>query len=102
MKKTPGHTNQICKSHNNMRGMKITFDETFDLNEYAKTIRRIYINKCLNHKPLNRCPECGGIIEYSTEDEDEASCTECGLITSASSRYVAGTKIDLPYGIRLQ
>ena len=92
----------IQLSHYNMRGIKIKFDETFDLNEYAKSLRRIYINKCLNHKPLNRCPECGGEIEYSSEDEDEAYCKECGLSTSASIQYVAGTKIDLPYGIRLQ
>ena len=92
----------IQLSHYNMRGIKIKFDETFDLNEYAKSLRMIYINKCLNHKPLNRCPECGGEIEYSSEDEDEAYCKECGLITSASIQYVAGKKIDLPYGIRLQ
>ena len=57
--------------------------------------------QCLNHKPLNKCPECHGQIEYSTEDEDEAYCTECGLIVSASIAYVAGFKIDLPYGLRL-
>lgn len=101
MNKISGHTNLICKSHYNMR-MKIKIDETFDLNEYARSLRKIYINKCLNHQPLNRCPECGGLIEYSTEDEDEAYCTECGLVTSASSQYVAGVKIHLPYGIRLQ
>ena len=99
MNKTNGHTNSICKSHYNMR---IKVDETFDLNEYARSLRRIYINKCLNHKPLNRCPECGGEIEYSTEDEDEAYCLSCGLVTSASSCYTAGIRIDLPYGIRLQ
>lgn len=81
--------------------MKIKVDESFDLNEYARSLRRIYINKCLNHQPLNHCPECGGEIEYSSEDEDEAICTKCGLITSASICYVAGVKIDLPYGLRL-
>lgn len=102
MKKYSGHRDPICKSHYNMKTvMKVKVDETFDLNEYAKSLRRIYINKCLNHQPLNRCPECGGEIEYSSEDEDEAICTECGLITSASISYVAGVKIDLPYGLRL-
>lgn len=81
--------------------LKLKVDETFDLNEYAKSLRRIYINKCLNHQSLKYCPECGGEIEYSSEDEDEAICTTCGLITSASMRYVAGKKIDLPYGLRL-
>ena len=63
--------------------------------------RRYYINSFLNHESLRYCPECGGEIEYSSEDEDEASCTGCGLVTSASISYVAGQKIDLPYGIRL-
>ena len=63
--------------------------------------RKYYLNSFLNHEPLKYCPECGGEVEYSSEDEDEAYCTRCGLITSASIQYVAGTKIDLPYGIRL-
>lgn len=63
--------------------------------------RRYYINSFLNHESLQFCPECGGEIKYSSEDEDEAICTHCGLITSASISYVAGIKIDLPYGIRL-
>ena len=46
------------------------------------------------------CPECGGELE-SSEDEDESYCTSCGLVTSASTQYVAGQKIDLPYGLRL-
>ena len=63
--------------------------------------RAYYLKSILNHKSLKYCPECGGEVEYSSEDEDEAYCTHCGLITSASSCYVAGVKIDLPYGIRL-
>ena len=96
-----GHTNLSSMSHSIMRN-NIKIDETFDINEYARSLRRIYINKCLNHKSLKYCPECGGEIEYSNEDEDEAYCTKCGLVTSASSCYVAGVKINLPYGIRLQ
>ncbi len=96
-----GHTNLSSMSHSIMRN-NIKIDETFDINEYARSLRRIYINKCLNHKSLKYCPECGGEIEYSNEDEDEAYCTNCGLVTSASSCYVAGVKINLPYGIRLQ
>ena len=63
--------------------------------------RKYYLNSFLNHESLRYCPECGGEVEYSSEDEDEAYCTRCGLVTSASIRYVAGNKIDLPYGIRL-
>lgn len=64
-------------------------------------LRKHYINTFINHQSLKHCPECGAEIQYSSEDEDEAYCTKCGLITSASIRYVAGKKIDLPYGIRL-
>ena len=79
---------------------RINIDETFNINEYAKSIRRAYINKCINHKPLNKCPECGAPVT-ATEDTDEIYCTKCGLITSASIAYVAGKKIDLPHGIRI-
>ena len=63
--------------------------------------RKYYINSFLNHESLRYCPECGAEVEYSSEDEDEAYCTHCGLVTSSSIQYVAGKKIDLPYGIRL-
>ena len=63
--------------------------------------RGYYINSFLNHDSLKYCPECGGEVEYSSEDEDEAYCTECGLVTSGSYPYVAGFRINFPYGIRL-
>lgn len=88
------------KSHSIMRD-NIKIDETFDINEYAKSLRRFYISKCINHQSLKYCPECGGEVDIN-EDEDEAYCTICGLVTSASICYVAGIKIDLPYGIRLK
>ena len=31
--------------------------------------------------------------------DDEVYCLHCGLIVRASYRYVAGLKIDLPYGL---
>ena len=63
--------------------------------------RDYYINSFLNHESLKYCPECGGEVEYSSEDEDEAYCTECGLVTSGSYPYVAGIRINFPHGIRL-
>ena len=74
---------EICKSHYIMKRKKLK----------EKMIKE------QNKKWLN--PRNGGEVEYSSEDEDEAYCTRCGLVTSASIRYVAGKKIDLPYGIRL-
>ena len=64
--------------------------------------RQYFLDSFLNHKPLNKCPECGHQIEYTDEDETEAYCTHCGLIVASSIQYVAGQKIDLPYGLRLR
>lgn len=100
MNKNYGHTNLICKSHYIMKKKKIE-NMIKEQNKKWMNPRKYFINSFLNHESLKYCPECKGEIEYSTEDEDEAYCTQCGLITSASTQYVAGTKIDLPYGIRL-
>ena len=91
----------ICNYHYNMKRKKLKEKMIKKQNEKWENPRKYFINSFLNHESLKHCPECGGEIEYSSEDEDEAICTECGLITSASSRYVAGVMIDLPYGIRL-
>ena len=80
-----------------MRTIKV--DESFDITEYLKTKRLNYIKQCINHQPLNICPECGNPIDY-TEDEDEYYCTVCGLVTQSSTEYVAGQKIVLPFGRR--
>lgn len=57
-----------------------------------------YIKTCINTQPLNICPECGGKGEYLTEDNDEITCTHCGLVLAGSIEYVAGVKVDYPYG----
>lgn len=72
-----------------------------DMNDEEWITPRLFYLKSFVKPQRTTCPECHGEIEYSTEDEDEAYCTRCGLVTSASIRYVAGNKIDLPYGIRL-
>lgn len=92
---------EICKSHYIMKRKKLKEKMIKEQNKKWLNPRKYYLNSFLNHESLRYCPECGGEVEYSSEDEDEAYCTECGLITSASIRYVAGNKIDLPYGIRL-
>ena len=91
----------ICNSHYIMKRKKLQVKMIKEINYRWLNPREFYINTFINHEPLNHCPECGGEIKYSSEDEDEAYCTHCGLIVSASSRYVAGMRIDLPYGIRL-
>lgn len=45
------------------------------------------------------CPECGKHTIKLDEEKCEEYCTQCGYITRASSRYVAGNKYDLPYGL---
>jgi len=91
---------KICKSHYTMKRKKLEKKMKEQEKKWLNP-RRYYIQSFLNHESLAYCPECQGEIEYSSEDEDEAYCTQCGLVTSASIRYVAGQKIDLPYGIRL-
>lgn len=45
------------------------------------------------------CPECGTHTIILDEDKMEEYCLICGTITRASSRYVAGKKVDLAYGL---
>ena len=45
------------------------------------------------------CPECGTRTIILEEQKCEEYCIICGSITRAASRYVAGNKIDLAYGL---
>jgi len=47
----------------------------------------------------DQCPECKTFTIETSPDGSEEYCTRCGLITRASIQYVAGQRIDLPYGI---
>ena len=47
------------------------------------------------------CPECRTRTIILDNDKCEEYCTKCGTITRAPTRFVAGEKIDLPYGILL-
>lgn len=56
----------------------------------------------IEEEPENRniCPECKhNIIEDN--DRMEYYCSKCGLIVSMSIAYVAGNRINLPYGLLL-
>ena len=90
-----------CKSHYIMKRKKLREKMLREQEKKWLDPKGYYINSFLNHESLKYCPECGGEVEYSTEDEDEAYCTECGLVTSGSYPYVAGIRIVFPYGIRL-
>lgn len=69
-----------------------------DVTSERVNARLKYIKTCINTQPLNICPECGGKGEYLTEDNDEITCTRCGLVLAGSIEYVAGVKVDYPYG----
>lgn len=45
------------------------------------------------------CPECGTRTIILDEEKCEEYCTQCGTITRAASRYVAGNTFDLAYGL---
>jgi len=47
----------------------------------------------------DKCPDCKTLTIVRSENRSYEYCTICGLITRASSDYVAGFKIDLPYGL---
>lgn len=89
-------------SHYNMKSKKTPREMNNQTYIHRFRPREYYINTFINHQPLDTCPECGSEIKYSSEDEDETYCTKCGLVTSGSYPYVAGQKIDFPYGIRLK
>ena len=50
---------------------------------------------------IEKCPECETLTIRLSEDKSYEYCTQCGLITRASIEYVAGQRLDLPYGILL-
>ena len=51
------------------------------------------------YENVEKCPECKTLTIQLSEDKSYEYCTKCGLITRASYDYVAGFKIDFPYGI---
>lgn len=53
------------------------------------------------YENIEKCPECETLTIKLSEDKSYEYCTQCGLITRASNDYVAGQRIDLPYGILL-
>ena len=47
---------------------------------------------------FTECPECKNEIIHD-EEHCLDYCKKCGLVTRASTPYVAGTKIEYPYSI---
>lgn len=53
-----------------------------------------------NQIDYEHCPECGCQL-INDENSGEDYCPGCGLITTGSYSYVAGVKINYPYGLQL-
>ena len=45
------------------------------------------------------CPECQTRTIILDDEKCEEYCTQCGTITRAASRYVAGKQVNLAYGL---
>ncbi len=45
-----------------------------------------------------KCPECEG-RRFKVDKEYYLYCVDCGLILAGVDYYVAGVKIDLPFGL---
>lgn len=73
----------------------MTTDKWLNPEEAQRDERIRYIRKMQSFMPLS-CPECSAEL---AADEDHYYCTKCGLVVTASIRYVAGQKIDLPFGL---
>lgn len=48
----------------------------------------------------DRCPECG-CEHFDFDGEYNLCCQNCGLVLAAIHPYVAGERIDLPWGLLL-
>lgn len=65
---------------------------------YLHVCRIHYIQKLKNKTRTSICPECESVILQDKWGEEY--CMKCGLVTRATYDYVAGFKIDLPYGLK--
>ena len=73
-------------------------DPWLEPKDYQKEQRLLYIIRLQSHTSSS-CPECGHELTY-TED-CEIYCNHCGLVVADSIEYVAGIKINYPFGLRL-
>lgn len=67
---------------------------------YQRILRLHFIYEMSNHEHINTCPECHSII--ITDEWGEEYCSNCGIVTRSFYQYVAGQKIKLHYGCKVQ
>lgn len=58
-------------------------------------------NHCYSNNISLHCVECFS-TEFIIDEDYEIKCKNCGLVHSNSYPYVAGEKIDLPWGLILK
>jgi len=58
-------------------------------------------NDCYSDNIHIHCVECFS-TEFIIDEDYEIKCKNCGLVHSNSYPYVAGEKIDLPWGLILK
>lgn len=63
-----------------------------------KTQKRLYYIKGIQAHTPNTCPFCAHEL---TVDDEQVYCPQCGLVCQDSTQYVAGTRICLPYGLKI-
>lgn len=89
-------TKQLKILNDKLHDLTVTEIKELTSDQIQQLIRLSYLETFVKPQP-SCCPECGGTLN-TTIDEDETICEKCGLITSMSIEYVAGNKINLPYG----
>jgi len=82
----------LCKNNN----VTINFD--YDIKQYTLECFKCNKKYVLSYGSSVQCPSCGG--EKFIHEKYESYCFNCGLVMSGTSRYVAGIKINYPWGLR--
>lgn len=65
---------------------------------YRKICRIHYVHSIQCKDNLSKCPDCRS--EIIQDEWGEEYCSECGLVTRSYYDYVAGQKVQFPYGLK--
>ena len=82
-----------CKEKNIM----VSFNHKF--RRYTLECHNCNKAYALPHYIIVLCPDCDG--KKFAHEKYESYCLDCGLVMSSTIAYVAGFKIDYPWGMRV-
>lgn len=89
-------------SQNIILAKLILKEHTFDGKSYKIYSEPLKLcNNCYSDNIHIHCVECFS-TKFSIDEDYEIKCSKCGLVHAKSYPYVAGEKIDLPWGILLK